>query len=104
MRAIRACTRAERLRGPSSGPTRPSYARRCSPGVYGNAKRVGATSNVLQILAPASSAASDRSSMAQKLFFIAALAGLSIGMALAVRSGTRPVEEPARQVRAAPAA
>ena len=73
-------------------------------GVYGNAKRVGATSNVLQILAPANSAASDRSSMAQKLLFIAALAGLSIGMALAVRSGTRPVEEPARQVRAAPAA
>ena len=73
-------------------------------GVYGNAKRVGATSNVLQILAPANSASSDRSSMAQKLFFIAALAGLSIGMALAVRSGTRPVEEPAQRVRAAPAA
>ena len=53
---------------------------------------------------PGDSAANDRSSMAQKLFFIAALVGLSIGMALAVRSGTWPVDEPAQRVRAAPAA
>ena len=75
-------------------------------GVYGDAASGWEhVSNVLQILAPANSAASDRSSMAQKLLFIAALAGLSIGMALAVRASARDLlEEPARQVRAAPAA
>jgi hypothetical protein len=74
--------------------------------VYGNAKRVGATSNVLQILAPASAATNDRSSIVQKLLFIAAVAGLAIGVALAVRAGASEsaAEEPAQRVKAAPAA
>jgi hypothetical protein len=75
--------------------------------VYGNAKRVGATSNVLQILAPASTATNDRSSILQKLLFVAGLAGLAIGVALAVWAGTRDPaadEEPAQRVKAAPAA
>jgi hypothetical protein len=74
--------------------------------VYGNAKRVGATSNVLQILAPANSATNDRDSVLQKVLFIAAAAGLAIGVALAVRAGIREpaTEEPAKRVKAAPAA
>ena len=74
--------------------------------VYGNAKRVGATSNVLQILAPASTATSDRDSVAQKVLFIAAVAGLAIGVALAIRAGlSEPAaEEPSQRVKAAPAA
>src|SRR4051794_19304037 len=74
--------------------------------VYGNAKRVGATSNVLQILATATTASSDRGSVLQKVLFIAAAAGLAIGVALAVRAGTREpaAEEPAKRVKAAPAA
>jgi hypothetical protein len=75
-------------------------------GVYGNAKRVGATSNVLQILATATTATNDRNSVLQKVLFIAAAAGLAIGVALAVRAGTREpaAEEPAQRVKAAPAA
>jgi hypothetical protein len=74
--------------------------------VYGNAKRVGSTSNVLQILATANAATSDRDSVLQKVLFIAAAAGLAIGVALAVRAGTREpaAEEPAQRVKAAPAA
>jgi hypothetical protein len=74
--------------------------------VYGNAKRVGSTSNVLQILATATAATDDRSSVLQKVLFIAAAAGLAIGVALAVRAGTREpaAEEPAQRVKAAPAA
>jgi hypothetical protein len=74
--------------------------------LYGNAKRVGATSNVLQILATATAATNDRNSVLQKVLFIAAAAGLAIGVALAVRAGTREpaVEEPAQRVKAAPAA
>jgi capsular polysaccharide biosynthesis protein len=76
-------------------------------GVYGNAKRVGSTSNVLQILATATAATNDRNSVAQKVLFIAAVAGLAIGVALAVRAGIREPaaeEEPAQRVKAAPAA
>jgi capsular polysaccharide biosynthesis protein len=74
--------------------------------VYGNAKRVGATSNVLQILATADTATNDRSSVAQKVVFVAAVAGLAIGVAFAVRAATREprAEEPAQRVKAAPAA
>jgi hypothetical protein len=74
--------------------------------LYGNAKRVGATSNVLQILATATNATNDRDSVLQKVLFIAAVAGLAIGVALAVRAGTRQpaAEEPAQRVKAAPAA
>jgi hypothetical protein len=75
--------------------------------LYGNAKRVGATSNVLQILATATTATNDRDSVLQKVLFIAAAAGLTIGVALAVRAGTREpavADEPAERVKAAPAA
>ncbi len=72
--------------------------------LYGNAKRVGATSNVLQILAPANSATSDRSSVLQKLLFVAAVVGLAIGIALAVRVSQRRVDEPLQRIRAASAA
>jgi hypothetical protein len=75
--------------------------------VYGNAKRVGSTSNVLQILATATTASSDRDSVLQKVLFIAAAAGLAIGVALAVRAGARDpaaADEPAKRVKAAPAA
>jgi hypothetical protein len=60
--------------------------------VYASAKRTGATSNVLQVLAPASGATSDRSSMLQKLLFAALGAGIAIGIALAVWRGSRPVK------------
>jgi hypothetical protein len=61
---------------------------------------------VLQILATATTASSDRGSVLQKVLFIAAAAGLAIGVALAVRAGTREpaAEEPAKRVKAAPAA
>jgi capsular polysaccharide biosynthesis protein len=70
--------------------------------VYANAKRTGATSNVLQVLAPATNASSDRDSMLQKLMFAALAAGIAIGIALAVWRGSRPVQsERPRVVRAA---
>ncbi|HEY1595253.1 MAG TPA: hypothetical protein VGF74_07645 [Thermoleophilaceae bacterium] len=70
--------------------------------VYANAKRTGATSNVLQVLAPATTASSDRGSMLQKLLFAALAAGIAIGIALAVWRGSRPVQaERPRIVRAA---
>jgi hypothetical protein len=71
--------------------------------VYAQAKRTGATSNVLQILAPATTATNDRDSMLQKMLFAALAAGIALGIALAVWRGTRPVKESERPrvVRAA---
>lgn len=70
--------------------------------VYASAKRTGATSNVLQILAPATNASNDRGSMLQKLLFAALAAGIAIGIALAVWRGSRPVKsERPRVVHAA---
>jgi hypothetical protein len=60
--------------------------------VYANAKRTGAASNVLQTLTPATTASSDRGAMTQKLLFGAAVAGLALGLALAVWRGNRPVK------------
>lgn len=70
--------------------------------VYAQAKRTGATSNVLQILAPATTATNDRDSMLQKMLFAALAAGIALGIALAVWRGSRPVKtERPRVVRAA---
>jgi hypothetical protein len=71
--------------------------------VYAQAKRTGATSNVLQVLAPATAASNDRDSMLQKLLFAALAAGIVLGVALAVWRGSRPAKEAERPrvVRAA---
>jgi hypothetical protein len=71
--------------------------------LYAQAKRTGATSNVLQILAPASTATNDRDSVLQKLLFAALAAGIALGLALAVWRGSRPATETERPrvVRAA---
>lgn len=70
--------------------------------VYASAKRTGATSNVLQVLAPATAATNDRSAMLQKLLFAALAAGIAIGLALAAWRSSRPVKaERPRVVRAA---
>jgi capsular polysaccharide biosynthesis protein len=70
--------------------------------VYAQAKRTDATSNVLQVLAPATTATSDRGPMLQKLLFGALAAGIAIGLALAVWRGRQPVKtERPRVVRAA---
>ena len=80
------------------GPTRPSYARRCSTRVYGDAdgwERRQHTPSWPRPTRPRAITARWPGSCSS----IAALAGLWMRMALAVRIGTRPVEEPARQVR-----
>ena len=60
--------------------------------VYGFAKRTDATSNVLQILAPATTATSDRSAFTQKLLFGGFAIGLALGLALAVWEESRDIE------------
>jgi capsular polysaccharide biosynthesis protein len=66
--------------------------------------RGAAASRALQVLAPATSASSDRMPVARRLFLIAAMAGLVLGALLALRSANRPLEKPAARVRAAPIA
>jgi hypothetical protein len=67
--------------------------------VYGLAKRTDATSNVLQVLAPATSATSDRSSVIQKFLFGGAAIGIALGLALAVWEESRSIEKNKRLVR-----
>lgn len=61
--------------------------------VYGFAKRTDATSNVLQILAPATAATSDRSAFTQKLIFGGLAIGLALGLGLAVWEESRSLEK-----------